>query len=93
MATDSTTDPQSAATATAPVTQPVESGGNMTAGSRTSSTSGTTKQTTSATAPAGVVVQGSVNGCTGPDPFRRIGGVGLCVNGEWLALWTPKGKK
>jgi len=39
------------------------------------------------------VIQGPIpGGCTGPDPFRKIGGVGLCVNGEWLALWKPKKK-
>jgi hypothetical protein len=39
------------------------------------------------------VIQGLIpGGCTGPDPFKKIGGVGLCVNGEWLALWKPKKK-
>lgn len=29
-------------------------------------------------------------GCTTPDPYAARGGVGLCVNGEWLQLVKPK---
>jgi hypothetical protein len=52
----------------------------------TSTTSSSGRSTVSA--PSGT----SSGGCTGPDPFKKIGGVGLCVNGEWLALWKPKKK-
>jgi hypothetical protein len=54
------------------------------------------KQTTSGTttpAPGGVILGTIPGGCTTPDPFKKLGGVGLCVDGEWLALWKPKGTK
>jgi hypothetical protein len=31
-------------------------------------------------------------GCTTPDPFQKNGGLGLCVNGEWLPLWRSSKK-
>jgi hypothetical protein len=41
---------------------------------------------TSAAPPTIHVIRG---GCTTPDPFAARGGVGLCVGGEWIRLWTP----
>jgi len=31
--------------------------------------------------------------CSEPDPFKAKGGVGMCVNGKWMALWQPGGGK
>jgi len=29
--------------------------------------------------------------CSEPDPFKAKGGVGMCVDGKWIALWQPAG--
>jgi hypothetical protein len=29
--------------------------------------------------------------CSQPDPFKARGGVGMCVDGKWMALWLPSG--
>jgi hypothetical protein len=66
-----------------------------------SSVSSTTKSSNKAQAPAGASGGTAVivnlppvpGGCTTPDPFAKNGGVGLCVQGEWLLLWKPTAKK
>jgi hypothetical protein len=48
------------------------------AGSVTASAPGTTNAQSSSAVP-----------CSAPDPFAASGGVGMCVNGNWILLWRP----
>ena len=56
--------------------------------SGTSSATSVSKELSKAV--AGALASKSKSGCTTPDPFAARGGVGICVNGEWLALVQPK---
>jgi hypothetical protein len=48
-----------------------------------------TAATTPASAPAPPAATAAKVSCNRPDPFEAIGGVGICIGGEWVLLWKP----
>jgi hypothetical protein len=55
----------------------------------------TKPQPPSATFGRAIIVAPSTvpGGCQTPDPYAKNGGIGICVNGEWLALLKGKPKR
>jgi hypothetical protein len=84
--------------ATAQTTAPPDSSGapvtSVTSAPVTSASSApSVSGSSSVTSAPAAAPKSTAASCSKPDPYAAKGGIGLCVNGDWVLLWKPsKGK-
>jgi hypothetical protein len=79
-------------TTTTPTTETKTETGSTTTAAPTAASATSSAAPASATTTVTSKPKSATTACTTPDPFAASGGVGLCVDGQWILLWKPAGK-